>query len=313
MGRMFDALQKAERDKYQAPEDESPQSVPEDIVLNTNLVSFFEPSSMVTEQFRRLRTYIFKPGVENPPKTILVTSTLAGEGKSFIAINLAIIIATELHSNALLVDCDLRNPTLSRWFGLQGGRGLSDYLTGQVALPELLIKTSIDKLSILGGGAPADNPVELIGSKKMQSLVAELKTRYEDRYVILDSSPLLATTEPNVLNEIVDGILLVIKSGVTPRESVQEALKGLDKTKILGVVLNSLEFKTQALIQRYFGSKKYYYEYRHMKGHPELSTWGKFLAVTKGMKGFVGKLRPGKRGEAVKDDTFSVEPAHPKE
>ncbi len=295
MGRMFDALQKAERDKYQEVREESPRSVPDDIVLDTSLVSFFEPSSMVTEQFRRLRTYIFKPGTENPPRTILVTSTLAGEGKSFVAINLAITIATELNSNALLVDCDLRSPSMSRWFGLDGGKGLTDYLTGKADLPELFIKTTVEKLSILGGGTPAENPVELIGSKKMKNLVGELKSRYEDRYIILDSSPLLATTEPNVLNDMVDGILVVIKSGATPRESVQEALKGLDRKKILGVVLNSLEFKTQALIERYFGAKHYYYEYHPAKRRLEDGTWGKFLTATKEMKALVGKLRPGKK------------------
>ena len=87
--------------------------------MDNKLVSFFAPSSMAAEQFRRLRTYIIKPGMENSPKTILVTSAMAGEGKSLIAINLAIAIATELHSHALIVDCDLRNPSLSRWFGFQ--------------------------------------------------------------------------------------------------------------------------------------------------------------------------------------------------
>ena len=233
---------------------------------------------MAAEQFRRLRTYIIKPGMENSPKTILVTSAMAGEGKSLIAINLAITIATELHSHALIVDCDLRNPSLSRWFGFQEKKGLSDYLRGEAELPDLLVKTSVDKLSILPGGALQDNPVELIGSKKMKSLVADLKARYDDRYIILDSSPLLATTEPSVLNEMVDGILLVIKSGDTPRESIQQALKLLDKKKIIGVVLNNLEFKTEAMIRRYFGTNRYYYDYRYSKLHPEPTGWGKLVS-----------------------------------
>jgi protein-tyrosine kinase len=294
MGRMFDALQKAERDKNREEKEDLFPQVPQDIVLDTNLVSFFAPSSTVSEQFRRLRTFIIKPGAENPPRTILVTSTLADEGKSFVAINLAITIATELNSNALLVDCDLRRPSLSRWFGLQEGKGLSDYLTGQAALPELFIRTSVDKLSILAGGATVDNPVELIGSNRMKSLITELKTRYEDRYIVLDSSPLLATTEPNVLHDMVDGIILVVKSGVTPRESVQQALKGLDKEKILGVVLNGMEFKTEALVERYFGARRYYHEYNHAKDLPDFGAWGKFTAAAKDMKGFVGKLRPKK-------------------
>lgn len=290
MGRMFDALKKAEREKNPELKVDSPKTTQEDIVLDSKMVSFFEPSSMAAEQFRRLRSYIIKPGMENTPKTILITSAMAGEGKSLIAINFAISIAAELHSYALLVDCDLRNPTISRWFGFDEANGLSNYLAGQAELPDILVKTPVDKLSIIPGGALQENPVELIGSNKMKSLVAYLKTRYADRYIILDSSPLLATTEPSVLNEMVDGIMIVIKAGVTPRESVQQAIKLLDKKKIIGVVLNDLEFKTEALIRRYFGSDRYYYNYQYDKLQSELSNRGKFVAIAKNMKIFFTKL-----------------------
>lgn len=290
MGRMFDALKKAEREKNPELKVDSPKTTQEDIVLDSKMVSFFEPSSMAAEQFRRLRSYIIKPGMENTTKTILITSAMAGEGKSLIAINFAISIAAELHSYALLVDCDLRNPTISRWFGFDEANGLSNYLAGQAELPDILVKTPVDKLSIIPGGALQENPVELIGSNKMKSLVADLKTRYADRYIILDSSPLLATTEPSVLNEMVDGIIIVIKAGVTPRESVQQAIKLLDKKKIIGVVLNDLEFKTEALIRRYFGSDRYYYNYQYDKLQSELSNRGKFVAIAKNMKIFFTKL-----------------------
>ena len=279
MGKMYDALQKVEREKNRETKEVSPKAAPEDLVLDNRLVSFFEPASMAAEQYRRLRTYVIRPGMENSPRTILVTSAMAGEGKSMTAINLAIIIAIELNSNALIVDCDLRNPSLSRWFGFEEKKGLSDYLLGEATLPDLLVKTSVDKLSILPGGTLQDNPVELIGSKRMQSLIADLKARYDDRYIILDSSPLLATTEPSVLNEMVDGILYVIKSGETPRESIQQALKLVDKKKIIGVVLNNLEFKTNAMVRRYFGTHRYYYnDYRYIKSHPEPTGWRKWVA-----------------------------------
>ncbi len=221
MGKMFEALQKAEKERIQEPREEPVKTADDDTVLDNKLVSFFEPGSIVAEQFRKLRTYLLRPGLQNPPKTILVTSAFSGEGKSLIAINLAISIAIELNSYALLVDCDLRNPTLSRWFGLHDSRGLSDYLLEKGELPDLLVKTQVDKLSLLCGGSSQENPVELIGSKKMESLVEELKSRYHDRYIILDSSPVLATTEPNVLDEMVDGIILVVRAGETPRECVE--------------------------------------------------------------------------------------------
>lgn len=298
MGKMYDALQKVEREKFAEHKEDVPKTTPDEIVLDDKLVTFFEPSSMVGEQFRRLRTHLIKPGLENSPKTILVTSAMSGEGKSLISVNLAITIATELHSHALLVDCDLRNPSLSRWFGLQEKKGLSNYLLGEVDLPELLIKTSVDKLSVLSGGSLQENPVELIGSNKMKSLVQDLKSRYKDRYIILDSSPLLATTEPSVLNEMVDGIILVVKSGETPRESIQQAMRLLKKEKILGVVLNNLEFKTEALIRRYFGTHRYYYDYRYSKMHPEPTKWGKVKLLARDAKALLGNLRPKK-----KDDT----------
>jgi exopolysaccharide/PEP-CTERM locus tyrosine autokinase len=294
MGKMFDALQKVQQEKHVESEEKVQKSVPDDLVLDDKLVSFFAPSSMVTEQFRRMRTLI-KLGVASAPKTIMVTSAISGEGKSFVAANLASIIAVELHSHALLVDCDLRNPSITRLFGLQEKKGLSDYLTGKAEIQDLLIKTSIDKLSILSGGNIQDNPVELVGSNKMKTLIQDLKSRYDDRYIIIDSSPLLATTEPGVLNEMVDGIILVIKSGDTPRETIQQAIKLLNKNKILGVVLNNMQFKTEAMFQRYFGTNRQYYDYRYAKMHPEPGFLGKLSLFINNIKVFFQKLWPSKK------------------
>jgi exopolysaccharide/PEP-CTERM locus tyrosine autokinase len=281
MGKMFEALHKAEKDRIQEPQEEPVKTTGDGGVLDNKLVSFFEPGSIVAEQFRKLRTYLLRPGLQNPPKTILVTSAFSGEGKSLIAINLAISIAVELHSYALLVDCDLRNPTLSRWFGLQEAKGLSDYLLEKGELTDLLVKTQVDKLSLLCGGSSQENPVELIGSRRMEYLVDELKSRYHDRYIILDSSPVLATTEPNVLDNMVDGIIFVVRAGETPRESVQQAIKLLKTEKIIGVVLNDMEFKSSALHSRYFGTNRYYYDYGYAKHNQPQSWGGKILSLLK--------------------------------
>ena len=289
MGKMFDALQKAERERIQEPQEESVKTTSDDTILDNKLVSFFQPGSIVAEQFRKLRTFLFRPSLQNPPKTILVTSAFSGEGKSLVAINLAICIAIELQSHALLVDCDLRNPTLSRWFGMKESKGLSDFLLGQAELPDLLVKTQVDKLSLLCGGSSQDNPVELIGSKKMETLVEELKSRYSDRYIILDSSPVLATTEPNVLDKMVDGILLVIRAGETPRESVQQAVKLLKTEKIIGAVLNDMEFKSPALHSRYFGTDSYYYNYGYSRRKEPPNIQEKIISQLKNTKEFFKK------------------------
>jgi Mrp family chromosome partitioning ATPase len=104
----------------------------------------------------------------------------------------------------------------------------------------------------------------------MKSLVADLKARYDDRYIIFDSSPLLATTEPRVLSDMADGVIFVVKAADTPRESIQQALKLIDKKRIIGVVLNQVEFKTEALIRRYFGTDRYSdYRYRGKLSEPD--------------------------------------------
>lgn len=221
----------------------------------------FNTDFVAAEQFRKLRTHIIRMDSVNSIKTIMVTSAIQGEGKSFVATNLAIGFAQDLHLYSLLVDCDLRNPSLGAKFGVQSKRGVSDYLIGREDISAFLINTNLDKLSLLTSGSIQGNPSELMSSKKMTSLVRELKSRYSDRYIIFDSTPLLATSEAEVLAKLVDGIVVVVRAGLTPRDTVEQAMNLLGKEKILGVVLNDVEFKSSGLFSRYFGSNGYYYGY----------------------------------------------------
>lgn len=241
--------------------------VREKVVSDQKLVTYYDPDSVASEQFRKLRTHLLR--VPHPPRTILVTSATAGEGKTFVAANLAAGIAHDFGAHSLLVDCDLRNPSLGKWLGIHNGYGLSDYLVGRKEIPELLIKTEVERLKVLLGGTLQDNPSELIGSARMEALVKELKERYGDRYIILDSTPLLATSEPEVLSRLVDGIIIVVRTGVTPRETLKQAISTLDKDKILGMVLNDLQFKSAGLTKRYFGSDDAYYPYRYGRRRKE--------------------------------------------
>ncbi len=246
-----------------------------DLIFDHKLISLSQPGSLAAEQFRKLRTQLFQLLATNPPRTIMVTSATSGEGKTFLAANLAVNIATHFHIHALLVDCDLRAPQVARWFNLQNGKGLSDYLTGEANLSSLFMKTKIEKLSVIPGGSIRDNPTELIGSKRMEALVRELATRYKDRFVIFDTTPLLATSEPEVLSKLVDGIIVVIRAGSTPRETVKQAISSLEKEKVLGFVLNGLVFKSSSLSERYFGSDGYYYRYGYGREKSNgQSRWG---------------------------------------
>jgi protein-tyrosine kinase len=301
MGKMFKALEKAERERGLEKEKRISQIDRQEIaqppkadsrereILQTlriagrttfgdGLVICTQPGSITAEQFRKLRTRILGLDLDDAPKTIMVTSATEAEGKTLVAANLAAAIAFELNINALLVDTDLRNPSVGEIFGFKHARGLADYLIGQENISNFFIKTGIDRLSIISGGSSQENPAELLGSMKMENLVNEMKSRYKDRYIIFDSSPLLVTTEPSVVTKMVDGIILVVRAGVTPRETLQQAVSYLDGEKILGVVLNDLEFKSGALNARYFGSSSYYYRYRreHREKKPE-KPWQKFL------------------------------------
>lgn len=260
-------LREEEKDENEEIKPDLPEKVCRE--SDHQLVCFYEPGSLAAEQFRKLRTYLLRSQILGPPKTIMITSATSGEGKTFVSGNLSIGIASQFHVHSLLVDCDLRNPQLAKWFGLQNGKGLSDYLAGDGEISDYLIKTPVEKLNIVPGGRVQENPVELIGTKRMETLVHELKSRYRDHYIILDSTPLLATTEPEVLARLVDGIIIVVRAGVTPRETVKQAIASLEKEKILGFVLNDIQFKSSGLSSRYFGSDGYYHRYGYHKERPD--------------------------------------------
>ena len=284
MSKIYQALEKAERERQEeskkelapVPEFQKEETGKEEIrsepreigrtASKQPLVSYFQPGSLAAEQIRKLRAYVSKRNNPNSPKTILVTSAVSGEGKTFVAANLAAGIANDLHTHALLIDCDLRKPFLSEWFEIPKSKGLSDYLSGNgTAVSEFITSTELSKLMVFSAGSNKENPTELIGSKKMEALLQELKSQQDSRYIIIDSTPILATTEPEVLGKLVDGIILVVRAGVTPRETVQQAVRSLDAGKILGVVLNDLTFKSSGLYSRYFGSSGYYYKYDYQR------------------------------------------------
>ena len=203
------------------------------------LIVLSAPESVDAENFKVLRAHIqFIRQNGAPPRTLLITSTFPGEGKSFVASNLAASIALGIDEHVLLVDCDLRRPQVHEYFGYAPGEGLSEYLTGNRTIPELLIKTDIPKLSILCAGTIPRNPAELLASRKMEAFIEEVRAKYEDRYIILDATPTKFTSEASVLSRHVDGILLVVMSGRSPRQAVRNGVKNLDKERILGIVFN---------------------------------------------------------------------------
>lgn len=165
--------------------------------LDRGLISLLEPKSMAAEQFRKLRSHLWR--TEHEVRTLMVTSPLPKDGKTLVATNLAVALAQGLHDHVLLVDCDFRRPNLHTVFGVHPQGGLADYLAGKGELSRYLLKTPVPKLTLLPLGTLPSNPSELLASRGMRELVREIRDRYPDRYVLFDSTPVLPTTESNIL------------------------------------------------------------------------------------------------------------------
>jgi protein-tyrosine kinase len=217
----------------------------DDAVLRENrIVTGLEPSDF-TEAYNILRTQVLQRFRENSWNVLAVTSPGSGEGKTLTAINLAVSIAREVDYSVLLVDANLRHPWMLEHFGLTQRKGLSDYLTDDVPLSELLIQSSrIEHLVLLPAGRPLANSAEMLNSPKMVELVKDMKSRYHSRIIIFDLPPVLTSADALAFSPYVDAALLVIEEGQTQKQDVERAVELLGNTNIVGTVLNKAEPKT---------------------------------------------------------------------
>jgi capsular exopolysaccharide synthesis family protein len=209
----------------------------------SRLVALDQLSSVV-EAYRMLRTSVLLSAAGNPPKTILFTSGQPGEGKTTTAINTAISLA-QLGSSVLLIDADLRRPTVHRVFKMNQPTGLSTYLSRQVEVDSLIQKLWTPHLSVLPCGPIPPNPAELISSERMKELLRALSEKFD--HILIDSPPLINVTDPVILSTMVDGVILVIQAGRSTRDVLRRARQELGSVgaKIFGVVLNNLDIKRE--------------------------------------------------------------------
>lgn len=209
----------------------------------TKLVTLDQLSSVV-EAYRMLRTSVLLSAAGNPPKTILFTSGQPGEGKTTTAINTAISLS-QLGASVLLIDADLRRPTVHRVFKMGQSQGLSTFLSRQVEIDPLINKLWVPNLSVLPCGPIPPNPAELISSERMRLLLKELGEKYD--HILIDSPPLINVTDPVILSTMVDGVILVVQAGRSTRDIVRRARQELGSVgaKIFGVVLNNLDIKRE--------------------------------------------------------------------
>lgn len=225
--------------------------------LNTHIVTLTDPGSPVAEEYRRLKSMIIRETKSDFLNTIMITSAVEGEGKTLTSINTAVTMAQEIDHNILLIDADLRKPMVCEYLGIEYKYGLSDYLVGDFDLSDVLVRTGIGNLVVLPAGKIPDNPVELISSQKMKNLIKELKQRYMDRYIIIDTPPLLSFAEAISIGSFVDGIVFVIKNGKAQKKAIDNALNLLKNLNVLGIVFNSVSSANE---DEYASRYGYYYE-----------------------------------------------------
>lgn len=205
-----------------------------------NLIAHTNPKSPITEQYRLIRTNIQFSSVDKEIKTIVVTSSEPNDGKSTTAANLAIVLAQE-EKKVLLVDADLRKPSIHYAFNLSNIHGLTSVFTKKMDLRKTILNSNVLNLDILTSGPIPPNPSELLNSKAIETAIDELKGMYD--YIIFDTPPVLVVPDSQIVSNKCDGVIMVVASGKTNKQSAVKAKELLVKTNtsLLGVVLNGVE------------------------------------------------------------------------
>jgi protein-tyrosine kinase len=206
--------------------------------VRAGLIALHRPNSIISEQFKVARALVSKVVKEKDIRTILVTSALPLEGKSFVASNLAVSMARGLDEHVLLVDADLTSPSLQDIFQIKSSKGLSDFLVcGDYELSSFIKKTKVPKLSLLPAGSFFERSSELLASELMRLFIQEAKYRYDDRFIIFDSSPLIVS-QSLALCDKVDGVIIVVKASKTDRKLVEKTVEMIGRQKVVGIIMN---------------------------------------------------------------------------
>jgi len=225
-------------------------------ITSPYIIKFTEEDAPLTEEYRKLKSAVLMMMKQNAKQnTLVVTSSESGEGKSLTAVNLALVLAQESNRTVLLVDADLRRPSLHTYLGVKPNFGLADCILDKVDLHDALIKTTVPRLNFLAAGKKTDTPAELLSSDRMKEFMQEIKNRYQDRIIIFDTPPTLIFTDIRVLSQFADGILFVVKEG-TAANSVRDALAALKGSPVLGIVYNGAS--QEQLNGRYHRYYRYY-------------------------------------------------------
>ena len=207
--------------------------------INKRRLAMLQPDSVAAEQFRTLRGRIDSLASQQLIKTVAVVSANAGEGKSMAAINLAIVTSMSVGRKVLLVDCDFRRPRIHTSLGIEPAVGLAEVLEGTAELEDAILKVDTLNMDVLSVRTRPENPSELLASSAMSETIAKLGESYDQ--VILDTPACLGLPDAKTVSELSDGVVLVVRAGVTPKQDVEAVLEVLDQRRVLGLLLNGTE------------------------------------------------------------------------
>ncbi len=231
----------------------------------TGIVTPNAPRSHIADEYRVIKRPLISNAMGRGAAAlahgnlIMITSAMAGEGKSFTSVNLAMSIAAEMDHTVMLVDADVARPSILRMLGLPEAPGLLDLLEGKAEMSDVLMKTNIDKLTILPSGTPHARATELLASDAMRLLLDDISRRYADRIVIFDSPPLILTTEARVLATQMGQVVMVVQADKTLQADVQQALATIEACPVKMMLLNKVRAEGK-------GSYGYGYGYGHGYG-----------------------------------------------
>jgi capsular exopolysaccharide synthesis family protein len=207
--------------------------------LDERLVAVHQAKSLAAEQYRKLYVNIIRAGSTHELKTLMITSSMAEEGKTLTALNLAITM-TASGDNILLVETDFRRPRVGTYLDLPSEVGLSDYLSDQSSLYQICQLSPLAGLLVVQAGHTCHNPVSLLSSQKMAQFLRQVKADKQYRYVVLDAPPILLSSETHAMADYVDASILVVRAHKTPQEQVSQAIDALGEARLLGCVLNGI-------------------------------------------------------------------------
>jgi capsular exopolysaccharide synthesis family protein len=214
--------------------------------LEKNRIIAFNKNESSTWVFDTLRTQVLQKMQENNWRSLAIISATPASGKTFVAINLAISIASQPQKTVMLVDFDLRKPRVAKYLGIEGGLSLNDFLDNKAELSDVLVNPGLPRLVILPTMKPVDKPAETLSSARVNGLMDDISDRYDSRVVIYDLPPILNADDTLIMLRKVDCVLFVVGNGLVKESEIEEAMHHIPKDKLLGVVLNKAEVSAES-------------------------------------------------------------------